>query len=1157
MFTSQQIAGQFQAFPQASGGMFGPQQMPTVYGHQRPAFNYGDQDPFGYGMASRGAGMAVGMGGISMMGGIMGGGLLMKGMAPAFLGGAANNMWSRGLQGLTTTGAGVSRMAAFQAASGFGAKAGVLAGGVGRAALMGGAAIAPYYAGYKALQFAGRNMYQGARFQQDANRIMGRHLQFQTGSTSRTGFGASESQMRDVTRMISSMSNKDTLRSRDELMRVMDKLGRRNMFQDVSNVNQFKKKFKQMVGTLKHMARTFGTSIEEAIPLMDQMKRSGIYNQTAQKGMAMQMRLSGLNPQQAMAVAGQAAQMGRAAGGHGGAAAQGAVRFMSDLKFAQQMGGGVGTRVSNLMSEMSGGLRGGQARAAVTKQMTGLTLRFLRGPLGRMALAGLANKDFTGMDRGKVEQLMRGELSTNQLMKMGLNQTASMRNKGRFINREGDLRTSFLKQAGPLAMAGLVRGAMKSHIIKGTSDTDIQELIMKRFAGGNRRTAQFLMTMMKNLPKMRADQNRAAIRQMGLMDRANRVREVYSMDAVRKRMGHAIWSRTAEPFQRIGQNMYTDLSRWGRNALDYATGQTSVNVSNQAAAAFQKMAGGGGSADFLRRIGGGRGLIGGRTDLQRKGPSGLIGSAMGAYRSIAERLAGTSSTDLGTQLATSFTRDQLRSFGASTAAMKDRGNRAVLFRVNKAGQLQARGQDSANTQAVMMSNSQLGRLRKLEQRRSSGARAAEIVRKHVGKNSEMRAGASAATNIMKSKIMANPLLMEKLRSADPGERRKLLRAEFKKQARGNGAIGRLMKKVAASDYGGTGAGAMDNAMDDIISVAETNLQKLGLDKITNNAGGGTEQNFNSAREAKEAQTDVFKTMGKALGVGGIGGMMRFAMSGFQRTDTTRFLESSDIFKSMNKVSTAVMKQITGQKLSKAEELTLARINTHRGGDLSIGGQKIGEDDAKRLQQMLTEAARNRKAGVGSGLDTKLFQRWQKSITAQNRIGIANQLKTFGRLGAQDVRGFTGKVGGEMQKFFGDLQGISSRQDIINLTEGGGRFGRIAKMVAGMKGGDRRKFLTRLGASGEAGKAAAAAFRQYMSTKGDEKAKAAAAGKVLFGRAVGAGQTTAGKSGTLGGTLEIWNTYVKANQQFVNTVASILGDGKLKKAAANMKPARKK
>jgi len=1154
MITSEQIAARVGSYPRHD--------MPSIYGRQATgSFRHGDNDPYSYGIASKAAGTMVGMGGVSVMGGIVGGSMAF-GAGISGIKGA----WS----GLTSSANYADAKSLWGAGKYASAIGSVGARGIGGSLLAGAAAFAPQYLGYKAVSAAGSAIYRGARFQQDSNRIMSRHMRFQNNSSSRTGFGASTEQMRGVSQMVTKMADKDSLRSRDELMRVMDKLGQSDFFQSTTSVDKFSGKFKKLVKTLTHMARSFGTSLEEAVPLMAAMKHSGIYSNKAQMQTARQIRMSGLSPQMAMSAMQGGAAIGRASGGHGGAAAEGTLTMMRQLRSMTQMKG-IGKRTSNLMTEITGGQTGEQAMASTSQRMSALTLKFLKGPLGRMALAGLANKDMTGMDGGSMELLLNKRMSLSELRKRGFKNTASMGNKAKFVNREGDLRTAFLKQGGMTGMASLVHSAFRSKILKGSSNADIQELIMSRFTGGNRREAQLLQTAMQKLPQMRRDMTRAGIRQGDLHYRAYMGRERFSGDAIKRRAGSFMRRTFSRPLERLGQNIYSGLNDSFRGMIDDMTGTTSAHVTGQAASSFHKAAGGSASAmsDLKRRIGVGDGRPSAGLDLQRRRgtvdslrdfgiDSSLSGSLPMSIIGVAiQGLVGKRRNDLGDNLHQMIGTNTLKGYGAQQRSMGKQGDLAIIHRTDARGRLmQSNGDDNRISQALVISKSQLHRVISLEKRRASGQRAAEIVRKFTDPKDKSAANKAAA--MIRTNIINNSDVMNKLRNASPSERRQIMRKEFRKIAKPGTSVGKWVNRIAGdNEYKGVGAGAAQNqAMDDAINVAETALQKVGIDSQSRYVSGDMGDSYNTVKAAQAAQKDALDALGWAGRGKSVGDAAQYLTGG--GIDERKFLQNSDLFKSENLISNTVMRHAAGgMKLTKAQENAKDRIIGSKGGEMNIGGHTLQENQVDMLRNILQRAPESGALGglFGKSFTKEKYKKWRDSIHAQNQIGIATQVNRFGAGAVRALKGMKNPLASKLTDFAESLTTVRSKADIIGLA-GGDKFGVIAEDFSSLGKKKQGEMLSQLRKRGSFGSAISGALQAYITKDGTNEEKRKAAGSTLLSTAVGKGKVTVGARKSLDNALTVWNDYVRANQRFVDAVSVALKDKDLAGISASLKSKRK-
>lgn len=1123
MFSSDHINATFQQYQQPMGH----QMTPYVYSQGTP-YSHHMTDPYFQGAADKIGGVAAGAIGISGVSGMVGGAAMFGAMGAGLKG-----AWG----GLTTTSSGAGRWGAFNQATGFMNKAKVAGGGLGRAAMMGVASALPLYAAMKGVEYVGENIYAGAQFQQDVNRISGRYMRFQNQSSGLMGFGASRQQKMGIGDMLTQMGQDDTLRSKEELTRVMDKLGQRNFFQDATSVDNFKKKFKESVDTLKHMAKTFGSTIEEAIPLLESMKHSGLYTSSAQRAMGTRIRLSGMNMQEATGAMQYGAQVSRATGGDMQSGAMGAFSFQNMLNYAQSnLSQKESSRVTKLMSEITGGKTGQEARTETMQRMMGATESFLHGPLGRMALAGLVNKDFTGLDQSKVEQLQEGKLSLSQLTNLGLSNTASMKNKARFVNREGDLRGAFLKQGGPMLMASLIRSTMTSGILQGSKDEDIQEIIMKRFGFGDRRMAQLATTLTRNLPEMRAGMNRNALRQASHLAEQQDRSEIYSFGAVSKRVRQSIGNAMSRPFQDFGRSVYQGVGDMARNFFR-PSGMATVGL----------------DGDTAKRLRGGDMSVLEDMDFNMTRSSDIQKKASGMWGRFAEWMAGKDrSEDAGSFMGNAFTKEQLHSFGMHEKKVWQlQASDIIMHRIDKHGKvIQKTGRDSADQMVRVTNVRNFDRLVSMEQRRASGEAAVDVMNKTIGGDKALKQSMKMITNQIRDKIIMDPSMHKKFKAASAAEKKRMLREMVREQEGKDPNVRGLIGKRAVNS--GDGYAGIDNAIDDLVATADASLKSRGIDLGMSYGSGGTDTSLvDSAKKVKALKSSALTKMGESIQYQEYGaGVWDEGVRSRLLFDTA----SKGVLSKDTEVSRAVMKQLTGQKMSDEDKNILSVLKTVKGGEgAKIGKTSLDSAEVSNLQELLERVKPVSDAERGNR--AKAYKDWERSFSLEKVVGVQGQIKSFGDLGFNEISKMGGIAQGSLKSMFLRMQhGMKTKGDMREALSGG-----LLKDVIGdvskLQGADRDNYIASLGQSGEVGKAISASLRTYFSKAGKDGkgGNLQDAMKVLLGRLFSEGKTAVSDKGaTMENVTAVWSDYVKANQQFIQAVAVVLKDKDLSKVAAGMK-----
>lgn len=401
--------------------------------------NFGAQIA-GYGTGLAAAGTEFGLGIGSFM-------LPMAGAAAL---GGLGTMAARGIGGMA--GAGVGRALGMAGGAvglldpfsmllrgaGAGARAGMAIGGGGAAGL--GLGLAGGLVGampglalgagiYGAIDWTADQMRAGVRSQRQVQSLIGRYggvLQ-PFGGTGRGGVGFSLEDQGRVGEMFRGMGAEDVTTTSEELMRVMDQMGRRGMLKSmmgggVRNADEFIKKFKDSMQALKEVARATQSSLEEAVPIFDEIRRSGFYQTTDVARRAINAQTTGMLTGQtaAQVVAGSSAAVGRMAG-----------RFnagRADIFAAHDItAGGIGvSTMSGIVSqgelmEATGGT--GDMGQLANQQVEG-ALSMFAGPLGMAVMLVIANPDGS-VDQGNLRRLLSGDMSVSELQRIGAGKAQS------------------------------------------------------------------------------------------------------------------------------------------------------------------------------------------------------------------------------------------------------------------------------------------------------------------------------------------------------------------------------------------------------------------------------------------------------------------------------------------------------------------------------------------------------------------------------------------------------------------------------------------------------------------------------------------------------------------------------------------------------------
>jgi len=564
---------------------------------------------------------------------MMGAGMMMGGRA-----GAMMDPMTAGMRGF-------GRGVGWQSGAGISSNMGAVArGGIGGIAKgIGGAAMyaAPVMAMYAAGKYAFGQMSEGAQFQNQVSASLQNNFRF-TNDQSRTGYGFGQMEQRQIGRMLNQMGSQDMMTTPQELLGIMNQGAAMGQFRGVQDAREFKQKFTQMKESLTEIAKTFNTTLSEAVPFFQSARQQGFWTPQDITKHATQVRQTqantGMSARQAQAVMGMGAQMARSIGGTGQQGAEMMAR-------AQQVSGAAlfGGVVSSRQLGEAGFGTGAEGAQNLGTMLAGATTRFARSRVGRWALASMMNKEGTGLDEVGLAKFTSGAMSVGEMSRRARRNVSGGR-AYQFVENEGELRGQ-LAQRGPEAAMGIVRSLTGSRLYGGSGrDKLITRRIIQRFMGGNKRQAEIVAKMAREMPRMMAIQ---AARSEGALDAQERQGEQQMQDTYEgfKRKIGGWWEKNISgPLKEAGADFSYRVGKTWQRFTDRLFGTTGrgVGLSPEAVRSMVRSAITG-NRDYMtetmgdqgmvqRELGGGFGGMGMSSAKQMMrmgfGPSG-IGKGMG------------------------------------------------------------------------------------------------------------------------------------------------------------------------------------------------------------------------------------------------------------------------------------------------------------------------------------------------------------------------------------------------------------------------------------------------------------------------------------------------------------------------------------------------
>lgn len=437
-----------------------------------------------------------------------------------------------------------------------GGMAGYGAGGMMGAAAGATAAFLPAYATYKAAEFVGSTVMNGMGQQQQLNAGLRQNFGF----AGQTGRGFSMSEMGSIGGMVRQQTETRGMGGEfatfEEVSRLAANMPKMGLGQGVRSAKEFAEKFKEMMTTVKDIATTFSTSLEQAQQVMVGMKQSGIFNNQAKVAQMVRQTAVGGNmaTSEVTGMMTIGSQMSRMLGGRGASGAMGGMSTIGQIGTSMQNGSLSEEQLYNLT-----GLEGAEGRRALATQTMQQSMSFLQGGRGRVMLAALAGKDGQ-LDDNAVKRLMAG----GNMAAMAQEGIARSGGAISFLKNQGKLRGEALGKFGGLADVIGMRGIMQQHGFDIENPNERTNLFMQRQMGLSAEEADFKAQQMRDLPMIMSQQKEA-----GMLDDKMRGIERY-----RSGVGAAGIKKSIEGFkhgvtsslEKVGAELYQDgsnmLERW-------------------------------------------------------------------------------------------------------------------------------------------------------------------------------------------------------------------------------------------------------------------------------------------------------------------------------------------------------------------------------------------------------------------------------------------------------------------------------------------------------------------------------------------------------------------------------------------------------------------
>lgn len=480
------------------------------------------------------------------------------------------------------------------------------------------------------------NMNEGAQELNMTQQNLGQNFQFGN-AQSRTGRGFSRTDAKGISDMVRELqAMPDLLTSYAELNTVMSKIAQMGVMQNVRSAQEFGKKFKDTISTLRDISKILDTSLEGAVKYFEESRKSGIYSPAMMKMNAGQRQftagLTGMNQDQVGQLQMMGSQISFGYGGTRGSGAQSALRSARQIGMANEMGLISNDRIAELT-----GQEGGAGIAALSGALTDTSQRMSQGSFGTamsIALAKQKNGRFTGeLDQELVEKVRMGGISKSELISLAQKKSGSRTSKMSFKANENLLRSEMASQVGAegigMEMQDILGGA-------GFHNPDATGILMQKY-GVDEKQGKIIQELGNSLPSIQRELGSKAQMEGRRQAEQSYMKENLSTDAIKRKFMKRMENTFSEPFKHLGANMSNAVGQYVDDFMDGMLGRYSTNITKETAGLAGSALGG--SSSSQSKLTGMLGSLG-KMDMGR----GRISASTGD--SVIAALTGTRSMDM-------------------------------------------------------------------------------------------------------------------------------------------------------------------------------------------------------------------------------------------------------------------------------------------------------------------------------------------------------------------------------------------------------------------------------------------------------------------------------------------------------------------------------
>lgn len=421
-------------------------------------------------------------------------------------------------------------------------------------------------------------MAAGHRQMAQTNQIFGN--QMFANAANPMGRGFSRGDLNTLYGAVRAIDRNDPFVSMGDALRVtQSSVSEFGMAQGVENAEKLAKKVTEMGKTLAQMAKTMGTTIDEAKEVFGMSRQAGFYSASDVMGNTQNFMVNrglGFTSQQTAGMQVAGAQAARGAGLSGQSGARFATGMTQNLALQMQMG----TISDTALMDATGTMTRNDAATSFAQTAQGMFTNMGQSAYGSAVLGALMTRDGqggVGINQGLLEGMRSGSVTLSDLRNRAGRNLSTQQGKLDFVNNRDQLMGDLMSSED--SMSALIN-TIEAEAQR--SGKDVQVLV-QQITGLNARDYRLIKEASENFRQARQERLKKAMNELNAQQHQQNIRENATLGGISQRISGSIsdffQDNFVDPGAQMVGNMGVGMERLKLATLEMAgRGQASFKV---------------------------------------------------------------------------------------------------------------------------------------------------------------------------------------------------------------------------------------------------------------------------------------------------------------------------------------------------------------------------------------------------------------------------------------------------------------------------------------------------------------------------------------------------------------------------------------------------